>query len=255
MENLGAAIGWGAVVGMSLLVGALAAAALRLPERFAAVLTAFGGGILLAAVALELVPEADAEAGLGLTAAGLLAGTLVYVGADAWLNRKQDMADMRRAGHAAAAGRSMDMPAHSAEAARGESIATGLFVDGVPESLALGLTIAEGEVGVALLAGIVVGNVVESYGAAQPIIAGGHSKRFAVVLLGVIGMALALATVAGGTVLADASPELVGTAQAIAAGAVLAVVSIAIIPHAFSEVSSLVATATVAGFIAGYLLS
>jgi ZIP family zinc transporter len=255
VENLGASLGWGTVVGSSLLAGALAAAALRLPSRVAATLTAFGGGILLAAVALELVPEADAEAGLGLTAAGLLAGTLVYVGADAWLNRQAGMGDMRRAGHAAAAGRSMDMPAHSAESSRGESIAAGLFVDGVPESLALGLTIAEGEVGVALLAGIVVGNVVESYGAAQPIIAGGHTRRFAIGLLGAIGIALALATVAGGTVLADASPELVGTAQAIAAGAVLAVVSIAIIPHAFSEVSSLVATATVAGFIGGYLLS
>jgi hypothetical protein len=36
---------------------------------------------------------------------------------------------------------------------------------------------------------------------------------------------------------------------------VLAVISIAIVPHAFDEVSRTVATATVAGFIAGYLLS
>ena len=35
----------------------------------------------------------------------------------------------------------------------------------------------------------------------------------------------------------------------------LAVVSIAIVPHAFQEVSSRVAIATVAGFITGYLLS
>ena len=91
----------------------------------------------------------------------------------------------------------------------------------------------------ALLAGILVGNVVEAYGAAQPIIGGGHTPRFAVTLLTAIGCALAFATVVGGTVLADASAELVGTAQAVAAGAVLAVVSIAIIPHAFSEVNRL----------------
>jgi ZIP family zinc transporter len=101
----------------------------------------------------------------------------------------------------------------------------------------------------------VIGNVVESYGAAQPIIAGGRTRRFAVGLLGTIGVALALATLLGGTVLAEASPDFVGTAQAVAAGAVLAVISIAIIPHAFGEVSRLVATATMAGFIAGYLLS
>jgi ZIP family zinc transporter len=255
MGNLGASVTWGMVIGASLLAGALAAALLQLPEKVAATLTAFGGGVLLAAIALELVPEADDEAGAALTAVGLLVGTVIYVGADTWLTRDEGTAAVRRSGHAAAAGRPMSMPASSAEALRGESIAAGIFVDGVPESVALGLTVAEGAVGVALLAGILIGNVVEAYGAAQPIIAGGRSRRFALTLLAAIGFALAFATVLGGTVLADASPELIGTAQAIAAGAVLAVVSIAIIPHAFSEVSSLVASATVLGFIAGYLLS
>jgi zinc transporter, ZIP family len=255
MTNLGASIGWGLLIGASLVAGALAAAFLHLPERVAATLTAFGGGILFAAVALELVPEADVEAGTALTAAGLAAGTLLYVGADAWLNREPSMRAMRRSAHAAASGRAMTMPRDHTDAARGESIAAGIFVDGVPESIALGLTIAEGEVGVALLAGIVLGNVVESYGAAQPILAGGYSRGFALRLLGGIGVALAGATVLGGTVLAEASAELVGTAQAVAAGAVLAVISIAIVPHAFAEVSSRVATATMAGFIAGYLLS
>ena len=253
MENLGASLGWGVVVGASLVAGAVAAAVFTLPARVAALLTAFGGGVLLAAIAFELMPEADREAGVGLTIAGVLAGMLIYVAADAWLSRDEGMDRLRRSGHAAAAGRPMMM--RSADAARGESIAAGLFVDGVPESLALGLTVAEGEIGVALLAGVLIGNVVEAYGAAQPIVAGGHTKRFAITLLGAIGVALALATVLGGTVLADASGELVGTAQAVAAGAVLAVVTIAIVPHAFEEVSRLVAATTVLGFLVGYVLS
>jgi zinc transporter, ZIP family len=253
VESFGTSLGWGLVIGGSLVLGAVAAALLRLPERIAATMTAFGGGVLLAAIALELVPEADREAGAALTAAGLLAGTLVYVAADWWLGRDEEMMAMRRMGHAAAAGRTM--PQHSSEAMRGESIAVGLFVDGVPESIALGLTIAEGEIGVALLAGVLIGNVVEAYGAAQPIISGGHTRRFAITLLTGIGFALAFATVLGGTVLADASGEVVGTAQAVAGGAVLAVVSIAIVPYAFSEVNRLVASATVVGFIVGYLLS
>ena len=253
MENLAASLGWGVVVGASLVAGAVAAAMFTLPARVAALLTAFGGGVLLAAIAFELMPEADREAGVALTIAGVLAGMVVYVAADAWLSRDEGMDRVRRSGHAAAAGRPMTM--HSAEAARGESIAAGLFVDGVPESLALGLTIAEGEIGVALLAGVLIGNMVEAYGAAQPIVAGGHTKRFAVMLLAAIGAALALATVLGGTVLADASGELVGTAQAVAAGAVMAVVTIAIVPHAFEEVSRMVAAATVLGFLVGYVLS
>jgi zinc transporter ZupT len=61
--------------------------------------------------------------------------------------------------------------------------------------------------------------------------------------------------VLGGTALADASGEVVGTAQAVAAGAVLAVVSVAIVPHAFEEVSRLVAGVTMLGFLVGYVLS
>jgi zinc transporter, ZIP family len=255
VENLGASLGWGLVIGGSLLAGGAIAAARRLPARVAATITAFGGGVLFAAVALELVPDADAEAGRALTAAGLLAGTLIYVGANAWLNRDRETMMVRRSIAEAAAGRPIEMPVDPSEVARGESIAAGMFVDGVPESIALGLTIAEGELGVALLAGIVVGNLAEAYGAAQPIIVGGRSRRFALGLLGLIGLALTVATVLGATALADAPAELIGATQAVAAGAVLAVVSIAVIPHAFKEVSSLVATATVAGFIAGYLLS
>jgi zinc transporter, ZIP family len=255
VATLGPSVGWGLAISASLLAGGIAAAALELPERLAATITAFGGGTLLAAIALELVPEADDKAGVLPTALGLLAGTLIYVGADAYLNRDQDMKDMRRSGHAAAAGQAMSMPSKHSDAARGESIAVGIFVDGVPESVALGLTVAEGAVGVALLVGILVGNVVEAYGAAQPIVASGRSKRFALTLLAAIGLALAFATVLGGTVLADASGTLIGTAEAIAAGAVLAVISISVVPYAFEEVSGLVAAATVLGFIGGYLVS
>jgi ZIP family zinc transporter len=255
MSNFGASAGWGLAVAASLLVGALAAARLRLPARVAATVTAFGGGVLLAAVAVELVPEADERAGRWLTAFGLLAGTLLYVGADAWLTRTEQARAMRRSTHAAMAGQPMVMSQEQGEVARGEAIAAGIFVDGVPESIALGLTVAAGQVGVALLAGVLVGNLVEAYGAAQPIVAAGRPPRFAVILLAGIGVLLAGATVLGGTLLATASPGLIGTAEAVASGAVLAVVSISVIPYAFSEVSDLVASAAVLGFIGGYLLS
>jgi hypothetical protein len=52
--------------------------------------------------------------------------------------------------------------------ARGEAIVAGIVVDGIPESLALGLTVAAGQPGFALLAAVVVGNLTEAYGAAQP---------------------------------------------------------------------------------------
>jgi hypothetical protein len=64
-----------------------------------------------------------------------------------------------------------------------------------------------------------------------------------------------VATVLGGALLSEGSEALVGSGEAIAAGALLAVISISIVPYAFSEVSSLAATATVLAFVGGYLLS
>ena len=255
MQNLGASAGWGLVVAASLLAGALVAGYARVAPRVAATVTAFGGGTLIAAIGLQLVPTADRQAGLLLTASGLLAGTLAYVGIDAWLTRDPTMMKARRSCQAARVGVGMESMPDRDQAAKGEAVALGGFVDGVPESLALGLSVAAGGVGVALLAGILVGNVVESYGASRLILTGGRSRGFALILLGAIGLALAFATVLGGTVLANASGALIGSAQAVAAGAVLAVVSVAIIPHTFSEVSRRVASATVLGFIGGYLLS
>lgn len=254
MSNFGASAGWGLVVGGSLVAGALAAAVLELSPRAAALLAAFGGGVLLAAIALELVPEADEMAGTAVTAAGIVVGTVVYVGGDAWLTRDDSMRAMRRSSHAAAAGKPMRQMSH-AQAARGEAIAAGLFIDGVPEAMALGLTVAEGSIGLALLAGILIGNVVEAYGASQPIIAGGHPRRFALGLMSSIGVALMLATILGGTLLTGVDPAIIGGAEAVAAGAVLAVVSVSVIPHAFSEVSSAVAVASMLGFVGGYALS
>lgn len=254
LSALTEAAGWGALVGASLVAGALVAAGLRLPARVAALATTFGGGLLLAALAFELVPDADERAGPWVTSVGLAAGTLVYLAADAWLTREEATKSMRRSGHAAASGRAMTMPEDAGEAARGESIVAGLVVDGVPESVALGLTIAEGELGLALLAGIVIGNLVEAYGAAQPIVAAGRSRRFAVGLLSGTALVIAGATILGATALSDVGEEVIGFLQGLAGGAVFAVVLVSIVPHAFAEVSRWVAAAAAGGFLLGYLL-
>ncbi len=66
---------------------------------------------------------------------------------------------------------------------------------------------AEGRIGLALLAGVLIGNTVEAYGAAHPIIASGHSRRFAAALLAGIGLVLDTATLLGGTVLSGRIPR------------------------------------------------
>jgi hypothetical protein len=59
MRNLGGSAIWGLAIALSLVAGAVVAARTTLPAAVAELLTTFGGGVLLAAIALELVPSAD----------------------------------------------------------------------------------------------------------------------------------------------------------------------------------------------------
>jgi zinc transporter ZupT len=63
VRNLDALALWGLAIGSSLVVGAVVAARTSLQPAVAEFVTAFGGGILLAAIALGLVPAADEAAG------------------------------------------------------------------------------------------------------------------------------------------------------------------------------------------------
>ena len=242
---------WGIPVAGALVLGTALAAFIKLPQEVPAAVTALGGGILLAAVGLEVVPEAEKLTDAWLVVVGLLVGALVFVAADWALTREERRRDFRRSMHAAAAGR---LEEGQGGTARGLSIALGIFIDGVPETAALGLTIAQGEIGLALLAGIVVSNLTESYGASAFMIGGGRSKWFALAIFGGIAVALLLALVVGSSVLSATSDHVAGFAQALAAGAVIATVSISILPNAFLEVSRFAALATVVGFVLGYLL-
>jgi len=68
-------------------------------------------------------------------------------------------------------------------------------------------------------------------------------------------VALFAATILGGTLLADVDEAAVGFLEALAGGAVLAVVLVSIVPHAFAEVSRWVAAASAAGFLLGFALT
>lgn len=248
------AFAWGAAVGAPLLVGSVAGVLLPMWERFATTLTVFGGGILIGALAFEVVPEAEKHAGMWLTAAGLAVGTLAFCGADWLLTRDEGQKELRRALHAGAS-RGRSSGARKEQAGRGKSIALGVFMDGVPETAALGITVAEGAIGLPLLAGVVVSNLVESYGATEPMIEAGYSRRYPILMFAGIALALLIAMVLGATLLASASEKVIGSAEAVAGGAIFATVLIAIIPHGFAEVSRWAAVSAVAGLIAGFLLS
>src|SRR3954463_10188948 len=85
---MAAAFGWGLLAASSLVIGAVLALLFRIPLRAIGLIMAFGAGVLISAVAFDLVEEAAGKAtGSGWVIAGLFAGCGVFFGGDVVIAR------------------------------------------------------------------------------------------------------------------------------------------------------------------------
>ena len=85
VSEIWAALAWGAVSSVGLVVGALAGCFSRLSHHAMAMGMSVGAGLLLAAASLELVAEAIRIAGPGPAVVSLLLGAAVLSAANALL--------------------------------------------------------------------------------------------------------------------------------------------------------------------------
>lgn len=107
---------------------------LQLPERVTAGIMAFGCGVLISAVAYDLLEDGFAEGGIWPIAAGAVVGSFAYAIAD-WLVSRYGGHHRKRSG---------DQQQKSTEGG-GLAIAIGSLLDGVPESVVLGLGLLAGQ--------------------------------------------------------------------------------------------------------------
>jgi ZIP family zinc transporter len=80
---------WGLVGGSSLMLGAIVAMLWSPGRRAIGLVMGFGAGVLISAVAYELVEEAFSDAGKsGVVAAAFGVGALVFYAGDLWIDRR-----------------------------------------------------------------------------------------------------------------------------------------------------------------------
>jgi ZIP family zinc transporter len=244
---------WGLVSASSLVIGAVIAFLFHIPTRVIGLIMGFGAGVLISAVAFDLIEEALLEStGHGYIAAGLFLGCLVFYGGDRLIDRlggggRKDPTGGGEGGAEEA----------SAEGGGGSSlsIVLGTILDGVPESLVIGLTIFKGgAVGIAYLAAVFISNLPESISASSGLLASGWSKSK---VLGMwIGIALisAVASVVGYVLFQEAAPDIVAFVLAFAGGAILTMLANTMMPEAFEHGGKLVGIMVTLGFAVAFTI-
>jgi zinc transporter, ZIP family len=234
------AFAWGGLGASSLLVGALLALRTIPSNRTVGLVLAFGAGTLISAVAYELVvPETQQPVGVGIAIA--LGAITFYVG-DTLIER---MGGQQR----------KDLDATPATAGSGLAISLGTVLDGIPESLVLGLGLSlGGAISVAFLAAVFISNLPEAIGASISLRAAGRPVRWIYGMWAVIVVLSALSAAAGFALAMQigSGGELV---QAFAAGALITMIADTMIPEAFEHGGNVTGLATVLGFGLAALIS
>ena len=247
---------FGVVASSGLLLGSVIGARWSIPPRLLAFLLAFASGALITALAFELFEDAYRKSGAWIAGVGFFAGAAVFVAVSTWLDRRVAAAGGPAAGgkldkDAATEGNS----ASSASATAGFALLAAVTLDGVPENLALGISLG-GETGsIALLLAIFASNFPESLVGAAQMRDAGYSVRFAFGIWAAAAVVLAAAVVVGELLVPPETETTISLPLAFAGGAVIASLADTLMPEAFEGGGPLVAFATVGGFFISYILA
>ena len=240
---------WGLLSGSALLLGAVIGWFVPLSQRSVAAIMAFGAGVLISALSFELMDEAWRRGGFWPVAGGFFGGAALYTA----LNQLLSLWGAR---HRKRADPALREAHKKTNPNNGGALALGALIDGIPESIVIGVSLLEGgAVGFVAVVAVFLSNLPEGLSSAAGMKAEGKSDAFVFLLWTGIALLSAAAALGGYLAFDGVAPAAVAAVQAVAAGAILAMIVDTMVPEAFEGTQDYAGLIAVTGFLAAFLLS
>lgn len=236
------AIFWGTVAASATLFGALVVLKFTIPRRIIGFIMALGTGALIGATTYELLEGAMEISGIKEVAIGFLGGALVFTILDYVISHKGG----HERKHSARTPRdnpgSLFNSLHK-KTKKGqvkEPSGTGIFIgsvmDTLPESAMIGMSlIGGGSVSLALVISIFISNIPEGLSSTVGLLKEGYTKKKVIYLWCLVVFFSALSSLAGATLLENATDSIKGIVSSFAGGAIIAMIASTMMPEAFRE--------------------
>ncbi|HWS61020.1 MAG TPA: hypothetical protein VN182_08830 [Flavobacterium sp.] len=227
---------WGLLATSSLIIGGFIATRFSLSGRTIGIIMGFGAGTLISAISYELIFEAiKLGKGTGFPGYGLFAGAACFFLSDKLIG---NFGAKNRMKVGQAKSSSLVIP-----------MVLAIILDGIPESIVIGLGIFEGgKISLAMLVAVFISNLPEAIAGSSGMKEGGWSLKKIQLLWLFIALICALASVAGFSFFSSASEQWISFIQAFAGGAILMMLANSMIPEAYEHAGKLAGVFTVLGF-------